>query len=107
MLASTFLVFVQMCDVCPLVRANCFSADAVADCFLLNVDLPESSVQVLLPVDLITVDLIETYRQVHEPFILMMELNRSVHHSYLLLIFASYKQIGKKFHLCYSAVNNR
>ena len=68
MLASTFLVFVQVCDVCPLVRAHCFSADAVADSFLLTLDLTESTVQFPLPVDLITVDLVEKYQQVHEKF---------------------------------------
>lgn len=59
MLVTTFLVFVQVCDVCPLVRAHCFSADEVADSFLLAVDLAERTIQVPLPVDLITVDLIE------------------------------------------------
>lgn len=63
MLASTFFVFVQVCDVCPLIRAHCFSADHVADSFLLTVDLAERTVQVLLPVDLIAVDLIRKYRQ--------------------------------------------
>lgn len=58
MVASTFLMFVQMCDVCPLVRAHSFGADVVADSFLLTVDLAESTIQVPLPVDLITVDLI-------------------------------------------------
>lgn len=62
MLASTFLVFVQMCDVCPLIRAHCFSADAVADSFLLTVKLAESTIQVPLPVDLITVDLKGKYQ---------------------------------------------
>lgn len=55
--ASTFLVFVQVCDVCPLIRAYSFSADAVADSFLLTVELAEGTVQVPLPVDLVTVDL--------------------------------------------------
>lgn len=52
-----FLVFVQVCDVCPLIRAHCFGADEVANGFLLTVDLAECAVHVLLPVDLITVDL--------------------------------------------------
>lgn len=56
---STFFVFVQVCDVRPLIRAHRFRADTVADSFLLTVDLAESTVQILLPVDLITVDLIE------------------------------------------------
>lgn len=63
MLAPTFLVFVQVCDVRPLVRAHCFSADEVADGFLLTVDLAEGAIQVPLPVDLITVDLEEKYQQ--------------------------------------------
>lgn len=62
MLAGTFLVFVQVCDVCPLIRAHCFSADAVADSFLLNVKLGESTVHVPLPVDFITVDLMGKYQ---------------------------------------------
>lgn len=76
MLATTFLVFVQMCDVCPLIRAHCFSADEVAYGFLFTVDLAEGAIQVPLPVDLITVDLEEKYQQsqlssnmrVHEMF---------------------------------------
>lgn len=52
-----FLVFVQVCDVCPLIRAHCFGADEVANSFLLTVDLAERAVRVLLPEDLITVDL--------------------------------------------------
>lgn len=62
-LASTFFVFVQVCDVRPLVRTHCFSADQVADSFLLAVDLAERTIQVPLPVDLIAVDLIGKYRQ--------------------------------------------
>lgn len=57
MLASTFLVFVQVRDVCPFIRAHCFSADAVADSFLLNVKLAESTIHIPLPVDFVTVDL--------------------------------------------------
>lgn len=63
MLAATFLVFVQVCDVRPLVRAHCFGADEMADGFLLTVDLAEGAVQIPLPVDLITVDLEEKYQQ--------------------------------------------
>lgn len=63
MLAPTFLVFVQVGDVRPLIRAHCFSADEVADGFLLTVDLAEGAIQVPLPVDLITVDLEEKYQQ--------------------------------------------
>lgn len=59
MVSSTFFVFVQVCDVCPLVRTHCFGADTVADSFLLAVDLAESTVKIPLPVDLITVDLME------------------------------------------------
>ena len=58
MVSSTFLVFVQERDVCPLVRAHSFGADAVADSSLFTVDLAKSTIQVPLPVDLITVDLI-------------------------------------------------
>lgn len=53
-----FLVFVQVCDVCALLRAHGFGADVVANGFLLTVDLAERAVQVPLPVDLIAVDLI-------------------------------------------------
>ncbi len=52
-------MFVHVCDVFPLVRAHCFRADAVADSFLLTVDLRKSTIQIPLPVDLITVDLVE------------------------------------------------
>lgn len=52
-----FLVFVQVCDVRALIRAHCFGADEVANSFLLTVDLAERAVHLLLPVDLITVDL--------------------------------------------------
>lgn len=50
-------MFVQVCDVGPLLRAHGFGADAVADRLLLTVDLAESAIQAPLPVDLITVDL--------------------------------------------------
>lgn len=63
MLATTFLMFVQVRDVCPLFRAHCFSADEVADSFLLTVDLAECTIQALLPVDLITVDLTRKYQE--------------------------------------------
>ncbi len=53
----TFRIFVKVCDVDTLVGAHSFSADAVADCVLLTVDLTEGAVQVPLPVDLITVHL--------------------------------------------------
>ena len=56
-------MFVQVCDVCPLFGAHCFSADEVSDSFLLTVDLAESTVQVPLPVDLVTVDLTDTHQQ--------------------------------------------
>lgn len=56
-------MLVQVSDVCPLIRAHCFSADEVADSFLLTVDLAERAVQVLLPVDLITVDLTRKNKQ--------------------------------------------
>lgn len=56
-------MFVQVGDVRPLIRAHCFSADEVADGFLLTVDLAEGAIQVPLPVDLITVDLEEKYQQ--------------------------------------------
>lgn len=52
-----FLVFVQVRDVCSLIRAHCFGADEVANGFLLAVDLAERAIHILLPVDLITVDL--------------------------------------------------
>lgn len=52
-----FLVFVQVCDVCALLRAHCFGADEVANSFLLTVDLAERAVHIPLPVDLIAVDL--------------------------------------------------
>lgn len=55
--ASTFWGFVQECDVFPIIRTHCFGADAVAHGSLLTVDLTESTVQVLLPVNFITVDL--------------------------------------------------
>ncbi len=53
----TFRIFVKVCDVDTLVGAHSFSADAVAHCVLLTVDLTEGAVQVPLPVDLITVHL--------------------------------------------------
>lgn len=51
------MVFVQVCDVSSLFRTDCFGADTVTDCLLLSVHLAEGAVQVPLPVDLITVDL--------------------------------------------------
>jgi len=81
-LAGTFLVFVQVRDVRPLVGAHRFGAEEVADSFLLNVDLTESGVQVLLPEDLITVDLIgctSTGRVRRLPFMPTMTLIQSVH----------------------------
>lgn len=54
----TFLVFVQVRDVCALLRAHGFGADEVAHGLLLAVDLAEGAVQVPLPVDLIAVDLV-------------------------------------------------
>lgn len=51
-------MFVQVRDVCPLIRAHCFGADAVTDSFLLNVKLAESTIHIPLPVDFITVDLV-------------------------------------------------
>lgn len=54
-------MFVQVCDIFPLIRTNCFSADAVANCFLLTEDLVECAVWVLLPVDFITIYLIRKY----------------------------------------------
>lgn len=55
MVVNTFLVFVQVCDVCPFIRTHCFGADKVANSFLLTVDLTESTIKIPLPVDLITV----------------------------------------------------
>lgn len=52
------MVLVQVGNVCPFITAHCFGADAVADSFLLAVDLAESTVEVPLPVDLITVNLV-------------------------------------------------
>lgn len=60
--ASTFWVFVQVRDVFPLLRAHCFGADAVTDSFLLKVELAESAVQISLPVDFITVDLMSKHQ---------------------------------------------
>lgn len=97
MLASTFFIFVQVCNVCPLVRTHCFSADEAANSFLLTVDLAESTVQLPLPVDLITVDLIEKYQQTWSaqisdymsclPFILLMKLNQSMHRSHFIIFY--------------------
>lgn len=60
--ASTLLVFIDVCDICTLIRAHCFRADAVANSFLLAVDLAKGTIQVPLPVDLITVDLNGKYQ---------------------------------------------
>lgn len=59
----TFWVFVEVCDVFSLVRANCLGADAVAHHILLTVDLSEGAISVLLPVDLITVHLQNMHSQ--------------------------------------------
>lgn len=53
----TFWVFVEVCDVLTFIRANCFSADAVTYCFLLNMDGSEGAISSPLPVDFITVHL--------------------------------------------------
>lgn len=53
----TFRIFVKVCDVSTLIRANSLRADAVTDGFLLTVDLTKAPVEVPLPVDLITVHL--------------------------------------------------
>lgn len=98
MLATTFLVFVQVCDVCPLVRAHCFSADEVADSLLLTVDRAERTVQLPLPVDLIAVDLMGKYQQTVQAsecvrrllFILMRKLNQCMHHSHLFFSLCLY-----------------
>lgn len=55
-------MFVQGCDICPLIRAHRFGADAVADSFLFTVDLFKCAVQVSLPVNFVTVDLPEKYQ---------------------------------------------
>lgn len=60
-----FWVFVQVCDVCPLLGAHRFSADEVADSSLLAGDLAERTIQVPLPVDLIAVDLMGKYQKSH------------------------------------------
>lgn len=52
-------MFVQMRDVVALVRTNSLGADAVAHRLFLTVDLIKGSVRVLLPVNLIAVDLKE------------------------------------------------
>lgn len=59
----TFWVFVEVCDVFSLVRANCLGADAVAHHILLTVDLREGTIGVPLPVDLITVHLQNAHSQ--------------------------------------------
>ena len=46
-----------MCYIVALVRAHCLGADVVAHDVLLIVDLSEGSVQIPLPVDLVTVHL--------------------------------------------------
>lgn len=56
---ETFGVLVQMRDVAALVRTHSLGADAVAHRLLLAVDGMEGSIGVLLPVNLIAVDLKE------------------------------------------------
>lgn len=53
----TFRVFVQVCDVLALVRANSLGANAASHDVLLYVNLRESAIRVPLPVDLIAVHL--------------------------------------------------
>lgn len=53
----TFRMFVQVCDVTTLIRANSLGANAASHSVLLYVNLRESAIQVPLPVDLIAVHL--------------------------------------------------
>ena len=48
-----------MSDVRPLIRPHSLGADVVAYSLLLTVDLAEGPVQTPLPVDLVTVHLVE------------------------------------------------
>lgn len=54
---DTFRVFVEVCDIVPLIRANSFGADEVAYSLFFTVDLRESPIEVSLPVDFVTVHL--------------------------------------------------
>lgn len=65
-------MFVQVCDVSALIRAYSFGADEVSHSLLLIVDLSEGTVQVPLPVDLITVHL--QYRYSREREVEMVEM---------------------------------
>lgn len=56
----TFGMFVEVCYVFSLVRADCFGADAMTHHVLFTVDLRKGAVRVPLPVDLITVYLQHT-----------------------------------------------
>ena len=55
----TFRVFVQVCDIVAFIGTNSLRADEVAHGLLLTVDLTESPIYVPLPVDFVTVDLVE------------------------------------------------
>lgn len=48
-------MFVKVCDVTALIRANSLGADFVAHCLFLTVDLTEGPICILLPVNFITV----------------------------------------------------
>lgn len=58
MVVSTFIIFVQVCDICPFFRTHSFGADEVAYRFLLTEELAEGTIEIPLPVDLVTVYLI-------------------------------------------------
>lgn len=56
---DTFRVFVKVCDVKAFIRANSLGADLVAHCLFLTEDLTEGPICIPLPVDFITVYLMQ------------------------------------------------
>lgn len=59
---ETFRVFVKVCDIDAFIGANSLGADEVAHSLFLTVDLTKGPIDILLPVDFITVNLWEQER---------------------------------------------